>query len=150
MNLSNSCVVWSVICGMNLMSACQYKYWKHCILRHMVLSNASWLKRSGSWGSQESNGDTRNTRASRASVYPTMLQIDKLREVFLKYDKDGDARITREEFANLMQTRGQQGQLLRVYRGIFFSTGWFCCSDSLVRLTQIWNVPPPCLGSREL
>ena len=89
----------------------------------MVLSNASWLKRSGSWGSQESNGDTRNTRASRASVYPTMLQIDKLREVFLKYDKDGDARITREEFANLMQTRGQQGQLLRVYRGIFFSTG---------------------------
>ena len=80
----------------------------------MVLSNASWLKRSGSWGSQKSIGDTRDTRAS---VYPTMLQIDKLREVFLKYDKDGDARITSEEFANLMKTSGQQGHLSRVYQG---------------------------------
>ena len=79
-----------------------------------MLSNASWLKRSGSWDSLESNGKAIDTRAS---VYPTMLQIDKLREVFLKYDKDGDARITSEEFANLMKTSGQQGHLSRVYQG---------------------------------
>ena len=38
---------------------------------------------------------------TRRNSNPTILQIDKLREVFLKYDKNSDGRISIEEFANL-------------------------------------------------
>ena len=58
-------------------------------------------------GKQEPTGS--NVRTTRkGSFNPTMLQIDKLREVFLKYDKDGDGMITNEEFINLLKPGGQQ------------------------------------------
>ena len=59
------------------------------------LSDESWQHLCVGLGKEEP------ARTRRSSINPTMLQIDKLREVFLKYDKDSDGRISIEEFSNL-------------------------------------------------
>ena len=64
-----------------------------------------------------------NTR--RGSFHPTMLQIDKLREVFSKYDKDGDGKITNVEFATLMKPSGQAQQgHYSIFRGRIDKAGF--------------------------
>ena len=70
------------------------------------LSEGSWHHLCSGLGKDDPDG----TR--RGSYHPTMLQIEKFVEVFLKYDKDGDGRITNEEFATLMKPSGQQGHYL--------------------------------------